>query len=303
MINIIASLWPIVGFFALGYSAKKVGIVPDRLPHRLNLFAIRVVFPAIILLSIPKLELANELYFAILAPWLAVVISAFFVILVSRAFCWPRDIQGALLILTALGNTGFLGLPMIKAFFGLEHVAVAVVYDQLGTFILVTTYATILVALYSGEEKISSLAIVKKVLFFPPFVTLIIALLLPTDTLQPIESILEIMATAVIPITMLSIGMQFSFRVDKSYLRPLVFGLTLKMLALPIVIAILGYWLSISPVIWQSSVFQSATPPMVTGAVLLTAHNIAPKFTATMLGFGTILALIWLPVVYWLLNA
>ena len=111
------------------------------------------------------------------------------------------------------------------------------------------------------------------------------------------------MATAVIPITMLSIGMQFSFRVYKSYLRPLVFGLKLKMLALPVVIASLGYWLSISPVIWQSSVFQSAKPPMVTGAVLLTAHNIAPKFTATMLGFGTILALIWLPVVYWLLNA
>ena len=264
--------------------------------------AIRVVFPAIILLSIPKLELASGLYFAILAPWLSVIISAFFVILLARAFHWPRDIQGALLILTALGNTGFLGLPMIKALFGLEHVAVAVVYDQLGTFILVTTYATILVAIYSGDEKVAALAIVKKVLFFPPFVTLVVALLLPADILLPVEFILEAMAAAVIPITMLSIGMQFSFRVEKDYLRPLIAGLSLKMLVMPIFIAGLGYWLSISEVIWQSSVFQSATPPMVTGAVLLTAHNIAPKFTASMLGFGTILALIWLPAVYWLLN-
>ena len=302
MTSIIGSLWPIIVFFALGYTAKTLGAVPEGLPHKLNLFAIRFVFPAIILLSVPKLELSEGIYFAILSPWLCILITIIAVMLLSRLFHWSREIEGALLILAALGNTGFLGLPMIKVFFGLEHLALAVVFDQLGTFIAVTTYATILVAIYSGDGQVSAKSIIKKVIFFPPFVTLIVAFLIPAGLLVPAEPLLEIVALGVIPITMLSIGMQFNFKVDKRYLNPLVIGLTLKMLLMPIAIAFIGYALSISEVIWQTSVFQSATPPMVTGAVLLTAHNIAPKFTASMLGFRTILALFWLPLIYFLLN-
>lgn len=206
------------------------------------------------------------------------------------------------MVLTALGNTGFLGVPMIKSLFGLEHLAIAVVFDQLGTFIALSTYGTILVAVYSGHQRVSPIQIAKKILFFPPFITLIVALFLSPTTLAPVHQLLEIMAAALIPMTMLSIGMQFVFRVDQQDLFPLVAGLSIKMLLLPLVIAALGYGLSVSPAVFQTSVFQSATPPMVTGAVILTANHIAPKFTASMLGFGTLLALIWLPMVYFILN-
>ncbi len=207
------------------------------------------------------------------------------------------------MVLTALGNTGFLGVPMIKSLFGLEHLAIAVVFDQLGTFIAVSTYGTILVALYSGEQNVSTIKILKKVLLFPPFISLIVALFLSPTTLAPVHQLLDIMAAALIPMTMLSIGMQFVFRVDQEDLFPLVAGLSIKMLFLPLMIGLLGYVLSVSPAVLQTSIFQSATPPMVTGAVILTASHIAPKFTASVLGFGTLLALFWLPLVYLLLNA
>lgn len=302
MIETLINLSPILIFFSLGYGVKKSGFQLGELPHRINLIAIRFIFPAVILLAVPKLELDSDLYFAILSPWLCVLIAAISVIGISRILEWPREIEGALLVLCTLGNTGFLGLPMIKSLFGLEHLAIAAMYDQFGTFIALTTFATIVVAIYSGEGKVEAKTVIRNVILFPPFVTLIFALFLKPDSLQPIESLLEIMAMMIIPLTMLSIGMQFSFRVDRNIMLPLAIGLGIKMLLLPMAIALLGYLLSVSEPAFQVSVFQSATSPMVTGAVLLISHKIEPKFTASVLGFGTLLALVWLPIIFIVLK-
>lgn len=298
MPNTLINLAPILVFFFLGYSIKKTGLNLRRIPHQINLVAIRLIFPAVIILSVPKLNIESGLYFAILSPWLCVLFAALSVLCLSRLMRWPREIEGALLVLCALGNTGFLGVPMVKSLFGLEHLAIAALYDQLGTFIAVTTYAAVVVAVYSGAGGLRIKTILKNVLLFPPFIALIIALFLSEDALAPVEPVLELMALTLIPLTMLSIGMQFSFKVDQRHITPLAAGIGIKMLLLPTMIGFLGYFLSISPSVFQASVFQSATPPMVTGAVLLASHNIAPKFTASVLGFGTLLALIWLPLVY-----
>lgn len=303
MIDTLIKLSPILIFFFIGYAIKKSGVDLKHIPHQINLVAIRFIFPAVIFLSVPKLDLSGGIYYAILSPWLCVLIAAAAVLIVSRLLSWPREIEGALLILCALGNTGFLGVPMIKSLFGLEHLAIAAVYDQLGTFIAVTTYAAVVVAIYGGAEGVKIKTIIKNILFFPPFIALMIALLLQRDTLSPLEPTLELMALTLIPLTMLSIGMQFSFRVDKHYITPLATGLSIKMLLLPLLIGLLGQLLSISTSVLQVSVFQSATPPMVTGAVLLASHNIAPKFTASMLGFGTLLALVWLPSLFIFLSS
>ncbi len=302
MIQTILNLSPILIFFCLGYGVKKSGINLKDLPLRINRFVIRFIFPAVILLAVPKLEPDGGVYFAILSPWLGILIAGICVISLSRILKWPREIEGALLILSALGNTGFLGVPMIHSLFGLEHLAIAVMFDQFGTFIAVTTYAVFITLIYGANEKISFLRILRNVLLFPPFIALIFALFLGPDTLAPLEPLLEIMALCVIPLTMLSIGMQFSFRVEKNIMLPLLSGLGIKMFLLPLIVGLTGYALSISTPVLQVSIFQSATSPMVTGAILLISHKIAPKFTASILGFGTLLSLIWLPILFIFLN-
>lgn len=236
------------------------------------------------------------------SPWLCILIASVTILSLSRVLKWPREIEAALLILAALGNTGFLGVPMIQSLFGLEYVAIGVIYDQLGTFIAVTTYATIVIAIYGGEGDARVKTVIRRVLLFPPFITLIVALFLEADTLEIVTPLLKLMAASVIPLTMFSIGMQFSFKTESTVKAPLIIGLAVKMILLPVLIGLLGYGLSISDSVLQVSIFQSATPPMVTGAVLLTAHNIAPKFVSSVLGFGTLVALIWLPFVFIILN-
>ena len=207
---------------------------------------------------------------------------------------WSAQTRCALLVLCALGNTGFLGVPMVKLLFGLETVGYAILFDQFGTFIGLTSYATLLVAFTSGKSA-SALGILKEILLFPPLITLLIALALPSQILAPLEIPLSWMAKLIIPLTMLSIGLQFRFRVERELALPLAVGLGLKMFFFPMLIWLIAHYAGIAPQILTASVFQAATPPMVTGAALLMSRQIAPSLAVALLGFGTLVGFVWLP--------
>lgn len=292
----ILQLWPILFFFALGYLLQRSGKVPVNLPHQLNLVAIRVVFPALILATVPFLTLDLSATFAVAAAWGCIALAIPVSLLVSSWLGLDSKARCALLILTSLGNTGFLGVPMLKSLAGNEPLAYAILFDQFGTFVAVSTYGVILVAVHSGE-KVRGLQLVKDIVLFPPLIALIAAIFLPSGWWQPPRDFLQLLAKLVVPLTMLSIGMKFRFRLAPGLIGPVSAALGIKMLLLP-----LGVWLAATlsampPAILQASLFQAATPPMVTGAALLMSRNIAPDLTAAILGFGTLAAFIWLPLI------
>jgi hypothetical protein len=77
--------------------------------------------PAVILRQLPRLELGTEVLLPVISPWL------FFRLHAARrapvrcapADGWPREVQGALLLLVPLAkSTSYLGFPMTRAFFG-----------------------------------------------------------------------------------------------------------------------------------------------------------------------------------------
>lgn len=302
MVSTYISLWPLLLFFALGYLARKTHTLPETTPHILNGAIIRFIFPITILLNIPALEIGPEMLIAAVMPWIALGFAVVMVLVLSRITHLPPDIRCALLVLAALGNTGFLGVPMVKVLFGGDAIGYAVIYDQLGTFIAVSTYGVILVSSFREKGQLQPLKMLRSILLFPPLITLVVALFLAADTLAPIEQPLRWISWLLIPLTMLSIGMQFRFRVEADFVQPLLAALVIKMALAPLLIYAIVRLLPISPEIFTAVVFQTATPPMVTGAILLLSRGIAPQFTASVLGFGTLIALVWLPLVALMLR-
>lgn len=88
----------------------------------------------------------------------------------------PRATQAALLLLIPLGNTSFFKFPMIEALMGAKSLQYAIIYDQLGSFLILATYGAFIVSHY-GDEQSSIKQTVSKIVLFPPFVALIVALL------------------------------------------------------------------------------------------------------------------------------
>ena len=52
-----------------------------------------------------------------------------------------------------MGNTSFLGYPMVLAFFNDAVLVYAIFFDQLGGFLILSTYGSIIVAFYSPQSN------------------------------------------------------------------------------------------------------------------------------------------------------
>ncbi len=290
-------------FFGLGYLTHRTVKVPPHLPQRINKAVIYFIFPAVILLNIPRLEFHRDFLFLMAAPWLVVGFCAAVLLVVNRRARWTPEILCACLVLAPLGNTGNLGFPMLSAFFSVEQASMGIIFDQLGSFIGLCTYASILISLYSSQASFSWAGVARRVFRFPPFVTLLIALVIPESFLvEPLRQFLHLLGYCIVPLTMFGIGLQFSFRSGGDTRAPLIWALALKMVAAPLVVLAAGLALTIPEEMLEVAVFQAAMPPMVAGVVLLIAQGLAPKFAVSLLGFGTLIAMGYLPLLAWLLN-
>ena len=160
-----------ITFLLIGMLIKRLPNFPDETGNALNLFVIYISFPALVLLKIPELAFSRNLLVPAIMPWGMLLFSAALIFIISGLFRWDRATTGCLLLLIPLGNTSFLGIPMVKAFFGEEAVSYALIYDQLGSFPALATYGSLILAVYgTGEDKPSLYSAVKKIVTFPPFI-------------------------------------------------------------------------------------------------------------------------------------
>ncbi len=127
-------------YLVIGMVLKRAPKFPGGTAQVLNLFVIYVSLPALILLKVPELVFSKELLVPVVMPWLMLGFSAGLILALSKITGWERAIVGVLLLLVPLGNTSFLGIPMVQAFFGGEGIPYAVFYDQFGSFLALATY-------------------------------------------------------------------------------------------------------------------------------------------------------------------
>ena len=105
-------------YLLIGVLIKRLPRFPAETGNVLNMFVIYVSLPALVLLKIPELYFSSALLVPALMPWVMLALTSLTILLLARLFGWSRPIIGCLLLLVPLGNTSFLGIPMVKAFFG-----------------------------------------------------------------------------------------------------------------------------------------------------------------------------------------
>lgn len=288
--------------FAMGYLLKHLPKFPRDTATSLNLFVIYVSLPAMILHQVPTLRFSSSMLLPALLPWAMLALSAGLVVLGARALGWPRDVTAALLLVVPLGNTSFLGLPMVSGFFGSDKVAYAILYDQFGTFPALSIYGTLVLAYYGGNETPTPAQIARKIITFPPFIALLLAL--ATSGLRyptAVASAFKLIAASLVPVVMVAIGFQYKLAIDKQHLPPLAVGLSIKLVIAPLAALGLCLALGLNGMVAKVSVFEAAMPPMVTAGALAIMAGLAPELTAAMVGVGILLSFATLPLLHKLL--
>lgn len=290
-------------FVLLGMALRYLPAFPRESALVLNMFALYVSLPAVILLQVPRLAFSGEMLSAALLPWVMLLLSAALVLPVARARGWSRPVTGVLLLVVPIGNTSFLGVPMVQAFFGAAGLPYLVIYDQFGTMTIFATYGALILALYGKEGSVNLGEVARRALFFPPTTAFILGLALrPWPYPHAMTTILQSTAVTLTPLVMTAVGLQLRLRLQRHLVAPLGYGLMVKLLAAPLVALFLCRLLGLHGLPADVPVFEAAMPPMVTAGALAAAAGLEPELAAALVGLGIFLAFATLPLLFTLLQ-
>src|SRR4051812_39184465 len=103
---------------AAGMLIAHLGKPPAHLPQAFNWWVLNIALPALVLELIPRLKFDPDLWFLVVSMWLVFLGAWGFVALLGRTLQWPRARIGALTLTCGLGNTAFVGFPLIEALRG-----------------------------------------------------------------------------------------------------------------------------------------------------------------------------------------
>ena len=278
-----------------GVGLRKTGRFPSATPAALNGFIIHISLPALAILHIHNLKLDPALVLTAGMAWLlfggawAVFWGA------GKVFNIGMDTVGALILVAGLGNTSFVGLPMIEAYFGKEYMGIGIVADQLGSFMVLSTLG-IFVATYYSSGSVSPRQMARKILLFPPFQALILALILkPVPFPSWTVTVLEKLGSTLTPLALVSVGFQLQFGAMRTELRTLSVGLAYKLLVGPALITLLYVaLLGATGTVVQVTLFEAAMAPMITAGIIAIDHDLKPRLVGMLVGIGIPLSFVTL---------
>ena len=289
--------------FIAGVLLHRYKRMPVNTPAVLNSFILHISLPALTLLYVHDLHMSGDVVLMAAMAWIYFALSVVFFWWVGRWMALPRATVGALMLTGGLGNTSFVGLPMIEAYYGHEGLASGIIVDQLGSFLVLSTLGITVAGIYSTGRPTAK-AMAMRVLRFPPFFALIIALcLIPMNYPDWLTIILKRMGDTLAPLALLSVGFQLRLGHLAGNGKKLVVGLGFKLVLAPLVMFLLYVpLLGAHGQAIQITLFEAAMPPMITAAIIATEHDLDPPFATLMVAVGLIVSFVTLTAWWWLMR-
>jgi predicted permease len=294
----------LIACFVIGMLLRRTGRLPENAHAALNGFVIHVSLPALTLLYVHNLRLDTSLLLPVAMAWGVFGVGFVFFKLLGRLAALPAATVGALTLTGSLGNTSFVGLPMIETFYGPQGLGLGILIDQMGTYLVLSTLGILVAALYGQGSGVSARAVATKVLTFAPFIALVVALLLiHVDYPKWFDSLLHRLGATLVPLALVSVGYQIQWSAVRGRLGQLGIGLGFKLVAAPALVGLLfvGLFAARGDAI-QITIFEAAMAPQIGAAIVAVDHDLDPPLVALMVGIGTPVSFLTLPLWWQLLK-
>lgn len=300
-----ASFLLLVVCLIAGVLLQRVPAVPSNAAQALNQFVIHVSLPALAFYFIPDIVISADLAFPVGVAWVTFLGSMTFFLVLQRLFGWSRKLTGCLIVVAGLGNTAFIGFPVIEALYGKPGLTTAVLIDQPGTFLVLSTLGVGVSAWYSrGGTTLRDLVL--KIIRFPPFIAFVSSLLMALSGLHfnaEVKDMLWRIGATVSPVALVSVGLQLKVERRSEHWGALAIGLVFKLLLAPALIFVLyGILAGKRDVATAICVMEAAMAPMITGAIVAGSYGLKPKLANMMIGIGIPLSGLTLLIWWWVVG-
>jgi len=289
----------------MGLGMQRIAAFPKNGHLALNQFVIYIALPALALYYIPKVSISTDLLYPLGIAWIGFMLSFVFFYSIGKKMGWPNRLIGCLVITGGLGNTSFIGFPIIQALYGEEGLKTAIIVDQPGTFVVMATLGVITAGIFAKGEPSRS-EIIKKILLFPPFIAFVIACIMNVAQLdfnEHFQTVFQKLGATVTPVALVAVGLQLKIDKRSQHWKFLRLGLLFKLFITPAIFLLLykiilgGKGMAV-----DVSIVESGMAPMITGAILASNYGLKPKLSSMMVGIGIPLSFISLAFWYFILN-
>ncbi len=249
--------------------------------------------PALVLEKVREVKIGTEAFAVVLTAWAVITTSILLSLLLGRLMGMEERSLRSFVLVSSFGNTAFMGYPFTFAFFGDEGLRYAVLYDQLGSFLLVIS-----VGFFVATGRFS----LREILTFPPFIALGLAFLLRSYQLpQVLETFFEISGRSLIPVVLFAVGLKFSFGNLFASLKGAFLSVSVKMLFVPLLLLIVFKLLGLSGLSYKVAFLESAMPPMVMAGVLAIKYGLDESLAISAITLGMVLSFFTVPLLLSLL--
>lgn len=279
----------------LGAALRASGRVGPEAGRVVAALLINVSLPAATVLHLRGMRFEPGLLTAIAMPWALFTLSWACFSRLGPRLGWDRATVGALVIVCGVGNTAFVGLPVVQALVGTHGLPVAMALDQLGTWLVLATLGTAVAALATGEAGATTPgAVLRRMAAYPPFLALLLALALHGVALpEAVEQLLQTLAALLAPLALLGTGTQLSWQALRTQRRPLAVGLAFKLLAWPLLVGLaLAAGGSLAGNTGRVTLLEAAMGPSVAACALASSRGLNEGLCAALVAVGVPLGIL-----------
>jgi predicted permease len=288
---------------ALGWIAARFQWMPSNAPAVINVWLLRIALPAVILEQIPRLNLDTRLLLPALGPLVLVLATIVLMPFLGRRWGWDRHTQGAMVLCWGLGNTSFVGFPLLIAVIGTQALGPAVISDQ-ATFLCTTLIGVPVAAYYAGQQSSVS-ALMMRVLRFVPFQALAVATLIRLLNLswwEPLDELLKRLGETLSPLALFAVGFQLNPKSMLRYLPMIGIGVLWKMISVPAAMWAGAWIMGVHGLPITVGILQVAMAPMITSGILAKEYGLNPEAANAMVSVGIAVSFVTVPMWYWLIG-
>ena len=288
-------LYLLLILFIAGIITQRISFLPKDLYRSINKFILFVPLPAIVLSKIPFLEISHEVMFPIASAWIIFLVSVIYAYVICRIFKYDKKTMACIILCCGLGNTSFVGYPFLQHFYGEESLRYAIFVDQPGSFLILSTFGVFVAAYFStGSFDVKKIAL--KLVKFPPFLVFILSLFIPKNYIEGnLLMILETIGKWMVPLALLSLGMQFKLDIKEIEWTKFFAGILYKLVLAPLIIYVLFYFiLHKQSELYMISILECAMPPMITSSILAIEYDLDAKLANTFPTLGILFSIVTL---------
>ena len=285
----------------VGVALRASGLLPRDAAKPLNTILIYVAIPALVFQAIQPARLEAAFLGVVAIAWVVALAGMALAWVVGRALKLPDPVLGGFILVAALGNTGYLGYPIVTSLFGQTGLVPAVFYDVFGTVGVLLTAGIAVCARFGRHDEKVSLA--REILTFPALIALVAALALRWVTVPSVVSLgLDGLASMTVPLVMISVGLSLDLTKLRGHLKWAGPAALVKLAALPALAWVLASLLLREPLLVRVSTLEAGMPSMMLALVFGMRFGLDDDFIASAIVLTTVAAAVTLPVLMLLVR-